>query len=103
MDAFVILFLIILIICWSCYERSLSKAVYGIATIELFLRIVYFIKVHIGLNSFSEFLGYLPSNLLTGIIDRYTGGFINIILSWLFLIVMILFLFYTARSFIKTR
>ena len=103
MDAFVILFLIILIVCWACYERSLSKAVYGIAAIELFLRIVYFIKTNIGLNSFSEFLGYLPSNLLNGIIDKYTAGFINIILSWLFLLIMILFLFYTAKSFIKTK
>ena len=47
MDAFIVLLLVIIIVCWACYRRKLSKAVYGIAALDIFLRIVTFIKLQI--------------------------------------------------------
>lgn len=44
MDAFFVLLLVFIIVCWSCYRRKLSKAAYGIAGLDLFLRIVAFLS-----------------------------------------------------------
>lgn len=100
MDAFIIILIVIVIICWACYRRKLSTAAYGIAALDIFLRIIDFISRHIGQNTVSSFLGKFPDSLLW-VIDRYTDGIIFLLLAWAFIILMIYFLFLTLTSFFK--
>ena len=100
MDAFVVLLLVIVIICWACYRRKLSKAVYGIAALDIFLRIVAFIAAHIGGGAISTFLGSFPNSLLA-VADKYTGVLVYLLLAWTFVILMIYFLIMTLGIFFK--
>lgn len=100
MDAFIILVLVIIIICWACYRRKLSTAAYGIAALDIFLRIIDFISRHIGHNEISRFLGNFPNSILS-VTDHYTNGTVYLILAWSFVILMIYFLVLTIISFIK--
>lgn len=100
MDAFIILILVIMIICWACYRRKLSTAAYGIAGLDLFLRIVYFISIHIGKNDIQRVLAKFPNSILA-VADHYTNGIVYLCLAWAFVILMIYFLVLTVMSFIK--
>lgn len=100
MDAFLVLLIVIVIICWSCYRRNLSKAAYGIAALDIFLRIVAFIATHIGVNSVSSFLGAFPDSLLA-LADKYTSGLVFLIIAWSFIILMIYFLGLIISTFFR--
>lgn len=100
MEAFVILFLVIVIICWSCYRRKLEKAAYGIAALDIGLRIFAFIASHIGKNEIAVWMSKCPNSLLA-VADKYLDGFIYLLVAWMFVILMIYFLFLTVRIFFK--
>lgn len=100
MDAFVVLFLVIVIVCWSCYRRKLEKAAYGIAALDIALRIFAVISRHIGKNEVSTFLAKWPDSLLS-VANQYTDGIINSIISWMFVLLMCYFLFLIIRVFFK--
>jgi len=75
------------------------------AIIEIFLRIMTFIKVNIGLNDVSHIIGkYFPENMFS-IINKYTGNIpvLNTILKWLFVLIMTIFLSYIIKIFIKKK
>lgn len=100
MEAFVILFLVIVIICWACYRRKLEKAAYGIASLDISLRIFAFIATHIGNNEIATWMGKCPDSLLA-VADKYLDGFIYTLVAWMFILLMIYFLFLTIRIFFK--
>lgn len=100
MEVFVILFLVIVIICWACYRRKLEKAAYGIASLDIALRIFAFIATHIGNNEIANWMRKCPNSLLV-VADKYLDGFIYTLVAWMFVILMIYFLFLTIRIFFK--
>lgn len=100
MEAIVILLLVIVIICWACYRRKLEKATYGIACLDIFLRVVAFISTNIGTNELSSFLGQLPNSLLA-VADKYLNGFLYMVIAWAFVILMVHFFVLTLRIFFK--
>ncbi len=100
MDAFVILFLVIVIVCWSCYRRKLEKAAYGIAALDIGLRLFDVISRNIGKNEVATFLAKWPNSLMS-VADQYTKGFVNTIISWMFVLLMLYFLFLIIRVFFK--
>ncbi len=100
MDAFVILFLVVVIICWACYRRKLEKAAYGIASLDLALRIFAFISQNLGSNEITNFLGKFPNSLL-GVADKYMDGILYTIVAWAFVLLMMYFLFLIIRVFFK--
>lgn len=100
MDAFIILVLVILIICWACYRRKLSKAAYGIAALDMFLRIAYFIASQFKGGAIDGFLAKFPNSILA-VADTYTDGLVYLIIAWAFVILMIYFLGLTLAIFFK--
>ena len=88
MDAFIILLLVIIIICWACYSRKISKAAYGIISLDLLLRIFAFIGGHIGKNAVSAFLLKWPDSILS-VADKYTSGLVFLIIAWAFVLLML--------------
>ncbi len=100
MDAFIVLLLVIIIICWSCYRRKMSKAVYGIAAVDIFLRIAYFIASQFKGGAIDSFLAKFPNSILA-IADHYTDGIVYLIIAWAFVLLMIYFLFLTLSTFFK--
>ena len=95
--------LILLIIGIVMYSRHFSSFVFIVAIIDVLLRILYFIRTHVGLPDFNKFVSrYFPESMF-GLIDKYTRGDINIILKWIFVVLMIFFLYYIIRIWLKKK
>ena len=100
MDAFIVLILVIIIICWSCYRRKFSTAAYGIAALDLILRILNFIAHNLKVKAIQDFFAPWPNSILS-VADKYTNGLVFAILAWSFVILMIYFFVLTLRTFFK--
>ena len=95
---FDVVLLIILIVAGVCYFRKLDSSVYFIASIDIFFRILTFIKDNLGVEEISKFIGkYIPESI-PGVIYKYTDGVVSDILVWLYAIMFGIFLFYTVTS-----
>lgn len=95
--------LIVLILIVVMFFKRFSSFVFFIAIIEIFLKIISFIKNNIGLNDVKMLLDkYLPDNIFS-IINKYSSGVINIIFKWIFVIIMIIFLSYVIKIFLKKK
>lgn len=101
-DLIVLIVLLILVI---MFFKRFSSFVFFIAIVDIFLRILAFIRVNIGLRDVSNLIGkYLPSSVFD-IINKYTGQWetINVILKWAFVVIMGIFLFYITKIFLKKK
>lgn len=97
--------LIVLILIVIMFFKRFSSFVFFMAIIEIFLRILAFIKNNIGLPDVSAIIGkYLPENMFA-IINKYTGTIplLNTILKWAFVIIMAFFLSYIIKIFINKK
>lgn len=99
----IILALVIFVV--VMFFKRFSSFVFLIAIIEIFLRILAFIKYNIGLKDVSALIGkYFPESILN-IIDKYTGnwGIFNDIFRWCFIIIMMIFLSYIIKIFLNKK
>ncbi len=97
--------LIILMIVVIMFFKRFSSFVFFIAIVDIFLRILTFIKNNIGLPDVAALIGkYLPESVLN-IINKYCSSIplLNTILSWAFIIIMIIFLSYIIKIFIHKK
>lgn len=99
-DAFIVLLIVIIIICWSCYRRKLSKAAYGIVCLDMILQVFHFLSKNLGSNAVTDFLARWPNSLI-GLVDKYTNGIVFLIVAWAYVILVIYFIFLTLRIFFK--
>lgn len=100
-----LIILIILIVVVIMFFKRFSSFVFFMAIIEIFLRILTFIKNNIGLPDVSALIGkYLPENMFA-IINKYTGSvpLLNLILKWAFVFIMAVFLTYITKIFINKK
>ena len=75
------------------------------AIVDIFLRILTFIKNNIGLGDVRNIIGkYLPESVFD-IINKYTYSIptLNIVLKWAFVVIMGIFLFYITKIFLKKK
>ncbi len=99
-----IVFVVLLIIVVMFFKRF-SSFVFFIAIVDIFLRILAFIKNNIGLRDISILISkYLPESVFD-IINRYTANIeiLNICLKWLFVGIMCIFLSYIIKIFLKKK
>ena len=97
--------LIIAVIIVIMFFKRFSSFVFFMAIIDIFLRILTFIKYNIGLKDVSQVIGkYLPESVIH-IIEKYTGSIpiLCIILKWCFVGIMAIFLSYIIKIFIKKK
>lgn len=98
-----IVLLVVLIVAGICFFRRLDASVYFIAWVDIFFRVLNFIAGHIGLPDVSKFINtYFPSSI-EGVIQKYTGGIVETILLWIYVVMYIIFLFYTFKILWKKR
>lgn len=98
-----LIILIVLILIVVMFFKRFSSFVFFVAIVDILLRILTFIKDNIGLPDVSALIGkYVPSSIF-GIIDKYSADTINIILKWAFVILMVIFLSYVIKIFIKKK
>lgn len=99
-DAIIITVLLALVL---MFFRRFSSFVFSVAIIDIFLRILTFIKNNIGLPDVSALINkYIPENIIA-IIDKYTNGIVQTILEWAFIFIMITFLVYIIKIFVSKK
>lgn len=95
--------LVVLILIVVMYFRRFSSFVYLIAIIDIFLRILTFIKNNIPLPDVAAVIDkYIPESILN-IAANYTSGILYDIISWAFVIIIIIFEGYIIKFFIKKK
>ena len=98
-----VVLLIVLIVAGVCFFRKLDSSVYYIASLDIFFRILTFIKNNLGSKEVSTFISkYFPESI-PGVIDKYTDGVLCTILMWIYVAMFALFLFYTVKILWKKR
>lgn len=91
----IILLIIVLGIIFFC--RKFKNFVYLIAVVDIFLRIITFIKENICLPNIKNILSkYLPDNI-PSLIYKYTNGIVSDIIIWIYIFIAICFLGYTIK------
>ena len=95
--------LVVLAIIVIMFFKRFSSFVFFIAIFDIFFRILDFIKQNIPLQDVAAVMDkYLPTGIL-GIINHYTTGIFTTILSWCYVVIMAIFLFYITRIFISKK
>ena len=100
LDVVIVIALVIFAICWF---RSFSKSVYAFAIIDIFLRLIYFIAENLGIKEFSKWVRHIFPKSIPAIIDKYSSGVLYTILIWIYIVLMVFFLGYTIRTFIRKK
>ncbi|MGN1000406.1 MAG: hypothetical protein ACI4OG_00530 [Bacilli bacterium] len=98
-DLAIVLILLIVVV---VFFRKFSSFVYAFAIIDIFLRIMTFIKYNTVPELKSLIGRYLPESI-GAIIGRYSSGLLYTILMWIYVIIFIIFLSYITSYFIKKR
>lgn len=92
----IIIFVLILVLTYIF--RKFSTFVYTLAFIDIFLRIVNFLKDNIASPEIYKFVNqYFPTSI-PSLIDKYTSGIFNEILIWVYVINFIVFEIYIIKS-----
>lgn len=95
--------LIVLILVVVMFFKRFSSFVFFMAIVDIFLRIMAFIRDNCGLKDVANLLAkYFPSSIFA-IIDKYTNGIVTVILDWIFVIIMCIFLGYIIKIFIHKK
>ena len=95
--------LIVLIGIVVFFFKKFSSFIYFLAIVDIFLRIMTFIKLQISNYEIYSFLNkYIPTSI-PSIIDAYSSGILNTILIWLYVIAIIIFESYIIRTFFRKK
>lgn len=82
--------------------RKFSSFVYAVAIIDIFLRILTFIRDN-SVPELESLIGkYFPESI-PSIIAKYSDGIFYTILMWIYVGIFIVFLVYITKYFIKKR
>ena len=95
--------LIVLLLVVVMFFRRFSSFVYFVAIIDIFLRILTFIKNNIGLRDVAAIIDKYITESILAIIVNYTDGLVYTIIAWAFIIIMMIFEGYIIKFFIKKK
>ena len=98
-DAIIFVVLLVIVI---CFFRRFSNVVFFVAIFDIFLRILTFLKYNTVKEIKTFIAKYFPENI-PSIIAKYAKGDLYTILVWVYVIIMIIFLFYIIKIFIKRK
>lgn len=99
-DAIIVAALIIVAFCWF---RRFSKMVYAIGIMDIFFRLIHYISANIGIPGFNGWVKNLFPTSIPGLLDTYMDGLLLTIFTWIYVCFMVIFLFYSIRTFIRKR
>lgn len=95
--------IIVLLLIVMFFFKKFSSFVYAVAIIDIFLRLLAFLKNNLAIPDIQLFISkYFPENI-PAIINKYTSDILNTILMWIFAIIYMIFLYYIVVYFIHKR
>ena len=99
-DGIIVVALIIVAFCWF---RRFSKMVYAVGIIDIFLRSINYISANIGVPGFKSWVRKIFPSSIPGLLDSYMDGLLLNIFVWIYIFFMVVFLFYSVRTFIRKK
>lgn len=95
--------LIILLLLVLFFFKRFSSFVYAVAILDIFLRIVTFIKNNVPIPELKALIdNYFPSSI-PAVIGKYSDGIFYTVLMWAFVFIYICFLSYIVKTFIHKK
>ncbi len=94
-----LIILIILLVAVIVVFRRFSSFVYAMAIVDIFLRIMYFLRIKVPLK---ELANIFPADI-PEILDKYTDGVLLDILLWIYVFIYTCFLVYIINYFIHKK
>lgn len=83
--------------------KKFSNFVYFMAIIDIFLRLLNFLTIHLKLDFLTDFLNkYFPNNL-EHMITMYSSGIFTTVLLWLLWALYAIFIYYLVKIFLKKK
>ncbi len=77
--------------------------VYLLGTLEIFFRLIHYIGDHIKFININSFVNrYIPTSLFD-VVSKYTSGIVEILASWLLVVVFIFLLVYLVKYLFKIK
>lgn len=85
------------------YSKRYQTYVFGFGMIDILFRILNIIKGFIPIKEIRNFITtYIPSSV-PGVINKYTNGVLNVVLIWVYVIIMAIFLYLIVKIFMKRK
>jgi len=85
------------------FKRTFSGFVYSVAVVDIFLRLLAHLKLHLFTGEVATFfIKYFP-NSVPAIISKYTSNTLETVLIWVYVGIMIIFEFYVIRTFFNKK
>lgn len=101
MDVIILIGLIVLFV--FLFKKTFSSFVYAVAVVDIFLRILAYLKIKLMSGSiYGFFNSNFPSDI-PSVINKYTNYEFSVVLIWAYVVLMIVFEFYIIRTFMKKR
>ncbi len=98
-----LIIIVVLLLLVTVYFRRFSNFVYAFAIVDIFLRILDFIRREVKVPELQSFIAkYFPSSI-ESLIYKYTNGILSTILVWVYVILFAIFLGYTFKVFLKRK
>lgn len=84
-------------------KRTFSGFVYAVAITDIMFRLLTFLKTRLLSATIAGLISkYIPASI-PALINKYTNSHVNSVLMWIYVVIMIIFEFYSIRTFIKKR
>lgn len=94
-----ILFFVIVIF----YSRKFQTYIFGFSMTDIFFRVLDFLKNNVPISGIKgELSKYVPESI-PSMIYKYTDGTISTALIWAYVSIMIVFLYFIIKIFIKRK
>ena len=95
--------LIVALVFVIIYSKRFQTYIFGFGMIDVAFRILNIIKGFIPIKNFKKLVDtYIPASV-PDVINKYTKGAIDVVLIWIYVIIMAIFLYYIVRIFLKRK
>lgn len=84
-------------------KRTFSGFIYSVAVVDIFLRLIAYLKVHLFTGEVASFFNNYFPNSIPSLISKYTSSTLETVLIWVYVGIMIVFEFYVIRTFFHKK
>lgn len=96
--ALVVLFVFVII-----YSKRFQTYIFGFGMVDILFRILNIINGYIPIKEVRVFINtYIPESV-PSVINKYTSGIFNVVLIWMYVVIMAVFLYFIVKLFIKRK
>lgn len=98
-DLVIILAILLVVV---IFFRRFSSFVYSVAIIDIFLRILTFVKYNT-VDEIRNLIGNKFPESISALISKYCSGLLHTVVMWAYVIIFAIFLWYITSYFIKKK